>query len=687
MATTRAAGPETSPVDDEFLNLLYRGGELLAAGKMIEAKDYLERAHQMQPKNEKGQNLLGLTYFKLGLFDRAAEIYEMLVRENPVDPTLRVNLGLVYLKTNALQRAVREFEVAVDLSPDHKKAHNYLGLALAQQSEYGRAREHFLLSGSDAMAEKMSRAIAGETFVRETPVPLAPERGFPELERPEPGRGQGGTPSMDASSDELDIDVIEEIPTPQVAAPPPPPPPARPPALIPRQAPPPPPAPEDDWGAQFGLDEVPAQQQTQTLGEFPEIEPEALAPEQPPLELPVLSTEELASPPEPFPEVTEAGAPEASVETARTGGVPQESSWAETLPGSGDERAASPFSEPPPPPSEAEPQVPVMSVEELSEDGMPVLTAEPEDAENLAAMAQHEQAPAPVPPEPEALAEPFAAPDAVAAVAPEPAQDVFMEAEPSLEAPPAEEALPPEPVPAAFAAELPPQAEAYLPQAESYPLQAGPVPTLGELAPLLPLSDAGTVGTFSVSSAGCSVRVEGQLLIRLEGLVAFSGKLTFQPEMKRFRGRATDKSFGEGAGQLVRASGQGALFIEPTERHTFVAMDLGDESAYFRDENVFAFEEPVTFENGRVPSDAAPDLDLVHLRGSGKVLLSLPGPLRLVPVGMQTPVSVQLTHLVGWQGNLTPRVVSLWPGVGSEAFKTAVELSGEGFALICLPVR
>ncbi|HVG60353.1 MAG TPA: tetratricopeptide repeat protein, partial [Hyalangium sp.] len=105
MATTRATGSEQSPVDDEFLDLLYRGGELLAAGKVIEAKDFLEQAHKLQPKHEKGQNLLGLTYFKLGLFDRAAELYEMLVRDNPVDPTLRVNLGLVYLKTNALQRA------------------------------------------------------------------------------------------------------------------------------------------------------------------------------------------------------------------------------------------------------------------------------------------------------------------------------------------------------------------------------------------------------------------------------------------------------------------------------------------------------------------------------------------------------------------------------------------------------
>lgn len=664
MATTRAAGPETGPVDDEFLNLLYRGGELLAAGKLTEAQGYLERAHQMQPKNEKGQNLLGLTYFKLGLFDRAAEIYEMLVRENPVDPTLRVNLGLVYLKTNALQRAVREFEVAVDLAPDHKKAHNYLGLALAQQSEYGRAREHFLLSGSDAMADKMSRAIAGETFVRETPVPLAPERGFPELERPAAASPQGSAPPADAASEELDIDVIEEEPTPPVAAPPPglv----ARPPALTPRQAPPPPP--EDDWGAQFGLDEVPAPQ-TQPLGEFPEIDADALgseqAPEQPPLELPVLSAEELAPQAEAAPEeapveVAPAAEPEASAPPMgmEMGALAEQSSWAEALPGSEEVPQESPFAEPPPPPPpEAASEVPVMSVEELSEDGMPVLTAEPENPEDLAAMAQHEPPPAPVAPEPEALAEP------------PPAEEAFVEAPP------------PEPVPDVSAVEAPAEAEAF-----ASPVV--PAPMLGELAPLLPLAEPGAPGTFSVGPEGCSVQVAGQVLLRLEGLVAFSGNLTFQPETKRFRGRATDKPFGEGVGQMVRASGQGALFVEPAARRSFVAMDLGEESAYFRDENVFGFEEPVGFENGRVPSEVAPDLDLVHLRGSGKVLLSLAGPLRLVPVGTQRPVSVPLTHLVGWQGNLTPRVVALLHGGAGESLKTAVELSGEGFALICLPVR
>ncbi|MFP2931200.1 AIM24 family protein, partial [Pyxidicoccus sp. 3LG] len=217
--------------------------------------------------------------------------------------------------------------------------------------------------------------------------------------------------------------------------------------------------------------------------------------------------------------------------------------------------------------------------------------------------------------------------------------------------------------------------------------QDATVPPLSELAPAVALAGADPAHPFLLGHGSFSVSVDGELLTRLDGMVAFSGQLSFQPEMKRFRGRATDKAFGEGPARMVRAKGRGVLYVEPSERRTFLAVDLGEDSAYFRDECVFAFEEPVMFENGRVPSDIAPDLDLVHLRGQGRVLLSLPGPLRSVPVGMEQPVTVPLTHLVGWQGNLTPRVVPLLKSPTGEVLRTAVELGGEGFALIALGVR
>ncbi|HEX5747916.1 MAG TPA: tetratricopeptide repeat protein [Archangium sp.] len=500
MATTRVTGRgQKSPVDEEFLKQLYQGGELLAQGRVPEARQLLERAHQLQPRNEKGRNLLGLAYFKLGLFDRAAEIYEALVRDNPVDATLRVNLGLVYLKTNALQRAMREFEAATDLQPDHQKAHNYLGLALAQAGEYGRAREHFVKAGSEAMAEKMAKAIAGEKVLR-------PSRSVPVIPR-------------------------ASTPAPRPVAPV-----------------------EGQWGTQFGLDETP---------------PSAPQPAQ------AEDSDDLR-----FAEDEGPGALSESQSDAAGARAP----------------------------------------------------ADTPEAESDAAFAETSQAVTPSEPLPQSL----------------------------------DEAVP----------ELPSRV-AFRPGAD--------VPMLAELVPALALAGASQTQPFRVGNGSFSARVEGELLTRLEGLVAYSGQIHFQPEVKRYRGRPTDEPFGDGAGRFVRASGQGVLFLEPPASRSFLAVDLGDVGAYVREECLFAFEEAVAFENGKVPSEIAPDLSLVHLRGQGRVVLSLGGTLRSVFVAEETPVTVPLSHLVGWQGKVTPRVVPL-PGE-EDAPRVAVELSGEGFALIALPVR
>ncbi|CAM3621039.1 tetratricopeptide repeat protein [Corallococcus sp. ZKHCc1 1396] len=551
--TTRTKGTkEQGPADEEFLQQLYRGGELLGAGKVIEAKDFLERAHQLQPRHEKAQNLLGLAYFKLGLFDRAADLYEMLVRDNPVDPTLRVNLGLVYLKTNALQRAAREFETATDLAPDHKKAHNYLGLTFAQMGEYGRAREHFLLSGSDAMAEKMSRAIAGEGFSRPAAQPRARDAEGGEGEAPGTG--------------------------------------------------------ESDWGAQFGLDEAP-----RAGGRTARAPSKATPPPRP-------ADDELSfADDEGPPRASGSEAVLAAEETASDDEEARALAATTDVDTSGDDVEV----------SDELPPTPVSEEIEVSEEP-PVLASDLESEpgaafeETSAALAASDS-PAP--------------PTAVSPATPSPAVS-----------------------------------------------GSGPgvnPPMLTEWVPTVALPGVSPGQPFVQGPAGCALTVDGELLTRLEGLVAVQGQVTFQPEMKRFRGRATDKPFGEGEQAMVRARGQGTLHLEPAGGRQLVAVVLDDESVYLRDPCVFAFEEPVVFENGRVPSD----LDLVHLRGQGRVLLSLSGPLRSVAVTMDAPVSVPLSHLVGWLGNLTPRVVPLLQSAGGETVRSAVELGGEGFALIALGVR
>ena len=485
MATSTVA---QSAAGEDVLQLLYRGGELLAAGNTTEAKDYLEKALRLEPENEKGKNLLGLTYFKLGLLDRAAQLYEGLVQANPADPTLRVNLGLVYLKTNALSRAIHEFATATDLSPDHQKAHNYLGLALAQAGQYEKARQHFLIAGSPAMAEKMTEALGTQ--------PVTPADGAPAASPPKAGDGLESALANSASAS--------------------------------------------------------------------------------------------ASQPDPL--------ASAGTQGAR---------------GDGPSRQVSRI------------QAALSSVPASSED----IFADEEGA----TQPQNEQPPqaAPV-----TLFPPPSPPEAVRPGAP----------------------TSPSPAPGAATAKLSELVRA--------------VAVLGE-APIAP---------FEVRSDVVLISVRGELLTRLSGLCAYGGSLELKPERMRFRGRLTDRGFGDGAEQVMRAIGTGTLIVD-AKRRTFVATQIGGESAYFREGAVFAFEGSLSFENGRLPSETSPDLDLVYLRGNGQVLLCCGGPLRALEVGLTRPATVPLDELVGWYGNLTPRIAVLAFDETGKVLRAGVELSGEGFVL------
>ncbi|MGQ0506901.1 MAG: hypothetical protein ACT4TC_16445, partial [Myxococcaceae bacterium] len=193
-------------------------------------------------------------------------------------------------------------------------------------------------------------------------------------------------------------------------------------------------------------------------------------------------------------------------------------------------------------------------------------------------------------------------------------------------------------------------------------------------------------GPFDVKADSVSVVVKNEMLTRLSGLLAMTGQIELTPERKRFRGRVTERNFGEGEEQVMRAKGTGVLVIE-NKGQLFQSSDLNDESAYFREDVVFAFEEEVVFENGNVPSDVAPDVQLVHLRGKGQVLLCLQGPLKSVPVKDGQSVTLPLAHLVGWYGSLSPRIIALVSDGKGKALKAGVELSGEGFALLAVPLR
>ncbi|HYQ82263.1 MAG TPA: hypothetical protein VEP68_12205, partial [Anaeromyxobacteraceae bacterium] len=193
---------------------------------------------------------------------------------------------------------------------------------------------------------------------------------------------------------------------------------------------------------------------------------------------------------------------------------------------------------------------------------------------------------------------------------------------------------------------------------------------------------------FATDGQTLTMWVHGEVLTRLEGLFAVRGRVEAVPAWKRFRGRATDRPFGEGPGRMHRVKGEGALFFRTAGRR-HLALDLGGDAGYFREEAVFAMEESVAFENGRVPSKLSGDLNLVHLRGKGRFLLATSEEPVAVEVSEAAPLRVPLDGLVGWVGALTPKVVAFAEtpsaaegGEPTPAGPAMVELTGEGRALV-----
>jgi uncharacterized protein (AIM24 family)/thioredoxin-like negative regulator of GroEL len=188
---------------------------------------------------------------------------------------------------------------------------------------------------------------------------------------------------------------------------------------------------------------------------------------------------------------------------------------------------------------------------------------------------------------------------------------------------------------------------------------------------------------FALEGGILHVAVRGEMVCRLDGLFAVRGPVTARPEVKRFRGKLTEKPFGSGRERMNRVAGDGALFFR-TGGWVFTVVDLAGDAGYFREDAVFALEEAVVFENGRVPSRHSRDLDLVHLRGRGRMLLRTVAAPVAIEISGSEPLRVPPAALVGWTGAVTPRIGLLTGGgvppeaAPSPGTPVMVEMVGDG---------
>ncbi len=167
--------------NEDFLFHLYRGSELLQDNRVHEAKEELERALHLQPRDSKGQDLLGVVYFRLGLYPRAIHIYEQLRRKNANDTALLLNLSLCYLKTGQPQLARRELEQLLALNPAHSRAWGYLGLACERMGDLVQAERAFAQGGHHQMAKRIGARREGAPAVAAVAEDIQPSQEVREV--------------------------------------------------------------------------------------------------------------------------------------------------------------------------------------------------------------------------------------------------------------------------------------------------------------------------------------------------------------------------------------------------------------------------------------------------------------------------------------------------------------------------
>ncbi len=158
--------PPSSQFDGEdFLFHLYRGSELLQDNCVTEAKEELELALRVQPQDVEGQGLLGVVYFRLGLYPRAIEIYQEIIRARPEEISPRVNLALCFLKTGQSLAAREVLEEVTTRVPDHLRAWGYLGLVHERLGEIDKARAAFERAGQPHLMRRMQQLIDQQAAV------------------------------------------------------------------------------------------------------------------------------------------------------------------------------------------------------------------------------------------------------------------------------------------------------------------------------------------------------------------------------------------------------------------------------------------------------------------------------------------------------------------------------------------
>jgi tetratricopeptide (TPR) repeat protein len=129
----------------DFEQLFRKGTQLLHQGKVMEARPFLEQAHELAPDHKDAALNLSGVYILTKKFRKAVAILEPLSEQHPDETTIWTNLGAAYLGNPVLARdaeqlqAIDAFEKALRTNPVAPNVAYNVGLIYRDRKETDQA--------------------------------------------------------------------------------------------------------------------------------------------------------------------------------------------------------------------------------------------------------------------------------------------------------------------------------------------------------------------------------------------------------------------------------------------------------------------------------------------------------------------------------------------------------------------
>jgi hypothetical protein len=207
--------------------------------------------------------------------------------------------------------------------------------------------------------------------------------------------------------------------------------------------------------------------------------------------------------------------------------------------------------------------------------------------------------------------------------------------------------------------------------------------------PLLVLPPDRALAVHSTGTLLARATEELPFAARLDALRVISGAVSTRALHRRSRDAESTEVLGGIGSPMVRVSGNAQLVLGPRSTFEIAVLTLDDELAFLREDVILGFELRLSYENGRLASDASTEsarsaaegMHLVQIRGTGAVALELARKLASVPCTPGRSLIVRREWLVGWLGRLVPR--ALPPADSPSGQRGLVGFSGEGTVLVC----